>query len=175
MTLLDAPPSKAKEPAPVRRFQPSLTLGHSRDLSSLAIDLAGLDVGSQVVAIGAEIAGAERRRAELKDLGVVESRLMPSVKYLAALRLLRDLVEQGWRLRLDDEGIYLTGPDTVPSGADDPTETKNALRQGEHGQGRYSSATVAPTASASPGGQSGGQQARTRSNSPGRTRTSDAY
>src|SRR4051812_42488284 len=92
---------------PVRRFQPSLTLGYFNDLNGIAIQLIGHDRATRLEHLHEAIAATESRRTDLLALGVTRHRLLPTIKYLAALGVLRDLVQQGWTLRLDDEGIYL--------------------------------------------------------------------
>ena len=114
---------------PVRRFQPSLTLGYSNDLNRLAIHLIGRDRTTRLRHLHEAIAATESRRTDLQALGVTRRRLLPTIKYLAALRVLRDLVQQGWTLRLDDEGIYLNASLTASAATDDPEDAKQVLRQ----------------------------------------------
>jgi len=71
----------------------------------------------------------DSRRIELISLGVAIGDLQPTIAYLAALHLLRDLLTQGWCLDLDDEGILLAPPATTVSATDDPAGAKELLRQ----------------------------------------------
>ncbi len=133
MTTLEATESVAAAStglglAPIRRFQPSLTLGYSHELGTLAVQVIGDDLPTRLRRLRDAISAAESRRADLLALGVTQGQLLPTIKYLAALRVLRDLVQQGWTVRVDDEGIYLNAS-TVPNAADDPEETKQVIRQ----------------------------------------------
>jgi hypothetical protein len=64
----------------------------------------------------------------LSQLGVGEDDMQPTVNYLATLRLLRDLILQGWTPGSDDDGIYILPP-MVTAGGEDPSEAKSDLRK----------------------------------------------
>ena len=70
---------------------------------------------------------AEARRVQLRQLGVGRDDLQPTVNYLATLRVLRDLILQGWMPGSDDDGIYILPP-TLTAAGEDPSEAKSDLR-----------------------------------------------
>lgn len=112
-----------------RRFQPQLTLGFQQDLSALTADLAELPSETQRQRLEEAIDVVDTSRIELSELGVLGSKLQPTVAYGVALRLLRDLLGQGWELALDDEGILLRPPIAAAGATDDPSTAKAILRQ----------------------------------------------
>jgi hypothetical protein len=75
------------------------------------------------------IAATSNYESELLSSGLEQDDLVPTTRYLAALRVLRDLVSQGWNLRFDDEGLVLDSPDSVSSQEDEPERKKEALRR----------------------------------------------
>ncbi len=111
-----------------RRFQPTLTLGNQQALLSLVEQIAEAELPEQLARVGDGIAGAESLRAELARLGLSGPDLVPTLSYLAALRVLRDLLLQGWAVGLDEEGVYLIPPlvSVLQLG---PDELKAALRE----------------------------------------------
>lgn len=111
-----------------RRFQPVLTLGNQKALLSLVEDITGSEVPRQLQRVSAEIARAESLRTDLANLGLAGAELVPTLSYLAALRVLRDLLLQGWALGVDEEGVYLVPP-LVSALQLDPDELKAALRE----------------------------------------------
>lgn len=111
-----------------RRFQPILTLGNQQTLLSLAEDITGSELPRQLQRVGEEIDQAESLRAELAGLGISGVDLVPTLSYLAVLRVLRDLLLQGWAVGLDEEGVYLTPP-LVSALQLGPDELKAALRE----------------------------------------------
>lgn len=113
----------------LRRFQPTLTLGYHQDLHALAADLHARDLEAQRSMLRDAIDTVESRRIELIAIGVPIRDLQPTLAYVAALHLLRDLLTQGWALDLDDEGILLSPPPTTVSATDDPAGAKELLRQ----------------------------------------------
>ena len=133
MKTTTRPPKSAAtsraQPPTLRRFRPALTLGYHQDLSALACDLAGVGIDDQRAKLAHAIDTVESRRIELMGLGVAISDLQPTVRYLAALHLLRDLLTQGWTLEVDHEGILLTPPMATVSASDDPAGAKEVLRQ----------------------------------------------
>lgn len=110
-----------------RRFRPRLSLGYHHDLCALVKDLAGREFDQRILCFRRAIDTAEARRVQLRQLGVAEDDMHPTVYYLATLRLLRDLILQGWRPGSDDDGIYILPP-LVTAGGDDPSEAKSDLR-----------------------------------------------
>lgn len=117
-------PARRVEP---RRFRPRLSFGYHQNLVALVKDLQGRDFPSRVECIRASIDTAEVRRIQLGELGVGADDLQPTVFYLATLRLLRDLLLQGWTASSDDDGIYILPPRVNPAG-EDPSDSKSELR-----------------------------------------------
>jgi uncharacterized radical SAM superfamily protein len=64
------------------------------------------------------IAATDKYESTLLSSGLKQDDLIPTTRYLATLRVLRDLVSQGWNLRFDDEGLVLDSPDSVSSQED---------------------------------------------------------
>ncbi|MFL5958654.1 MAG: Druantia anti-phage system protein DruA [Gaiellaceae bacterium] len=112
-----------------RRFQPQLTLGFQHDLSRLASELITLGVEERLTRLSAAIDVVETSRIELVELGLPPGRLQPTIAYSVTLRLLRDLLGQGWELAVDDEGLLLHPPLGLVTAADDPAAAKEALRE----------------------------------------------
>lgn len=110
-----------------RRFRPRLSLGYGQDLVALVKDLAGRDLEGRIMCVRRAIDTAEARSVQLRQLGRCEDDLAPTVFYLATLRLLRDLVLQGWTPGTDDDGIYVLPPSFRVEG-DDPSDAKSDLR-----------------------------------------------
>lgn len=110
-----------------RRFRPRLSLGYHQMLSALVSDLRGRDLAGQVERIRASVDTAEAHRLQLGGLGVAPDDLQPTIHYLATLRLLRDLLLQGWTVGTDDDGVYILPP-TVAAAGEDPSGTKSELR-----------------------------------------------
>jgi hypothetical protein len=110
-----------------RRFRPRLSFGYHQDLQALVRDLDGRDFEGRIRCIRASIDTAEARRLQLRDLGVAEDDLQPTLYYVATLRLLRDLILQGWTTGSDDEGIYILPPEWT-AGGEDPSDAKSELR-----------------------------------------------
>jgi hypothetical protein len=111
-----------------RRFRPALTLGYQMDLLALAEDARHRDAGGATTLIRQAIGVAETRRIGLADAGVPPSELEPTAAYVAALRLLRDLVAQGWQIDRDEDGVLLSPPAEALGAADDPSVAKGTLR-----------------------------------------------
>lgn len=110
-----------------RRFRPRLSFGYHQDLVALVKDLQGRDFAGRVECIRASIDTADVRRLQLGGLGVGADDLQPTVYYLATLRLLRDLILQGWTAGADDDGIYILPP-LVTAPGEDPSDSKSELR-----------------------------------------------
>jgi hypothetical protein len=114
-------------PVELRRFRPRLNLGYHQELFALVRDIETADATARVMKIRSSIDAAEAHRVHLTQLGVDPSDLQPTAYYLATLRLLRDLIQQGWIAGTDDEGIYILPP-VVSTAGQDPGETKSHLR-----------------------------------------------
>lgn len=110
-----------------RRFRPRLNLGHHQELYALIRDIEGADPTDRVRRIRTSIDAAEAHRVHLSQLGVDQAALQPTVYFLATLRLLRDLLQQGWTAGCDDDGIFILPP-IVTAAGQDPSETKSELR-----------------------------------------------
>lgn len=110
-----------------RRFRPRLSLGYHQMLVALVHDIDGRDFAGTVDCIRLSIDTAEAHRVQLGGLGVGPDDLQPTVFYLATLRLLRDLVLQGWTVGADDDGIFILPP-VVSAAGDDPSDSKSELR-----------------------------------------------
>lgn len=119
---------RTQRPARVdpRRFRPRLNFGHYQDLQALIRDLEGRDFDDRIRCIRASIDTVEAWRVQLRQF-VGDDDLQPTVFYLATLRLLRDLVLQGWTAGSDDDGIYVLPPQ-FRLGTDDAEERKSELR-----------------------------------------------
>lgn len=51
------------------------------------------------------------------------------MRYEATLRVLRDLLSQGWTIREDDEGIILDAPGRSAVRLEDPEAAKESIRR----------------------------------------------
>ena len=96
-------------------------------LGALVSDLQGRDLGGQIECIRASIDTAEAHRLQLGAFGIAADDLQPTVYYLSTLRLLRDLLLQGWAAGADDDGIYILPPQVAVAG-EDPSGAKSDLR-----------------------------------------------
>lgn len=110
-----------------RRFRPRLNFGYHQDLLALVKDAQGRDFEGRITCVRASIDTAEAGRVQLAELGVTADDLQPTVFYLATLRLLRDLLLQGWAAGVDDDGIYILPP-VINTGGEDPSDSKSELR-----------------------------------------------
>lgn len=126
-SALQAPPGLQAGTVEPRRFRPRVSLGYHQMLVALVQDLQGRDFAGRVDRIRSSIDTAEAHRLQLGGLGVGPDDLQPTVCYVATLRLLRDLVLQGWTAGADDDGIYILPPLLTAAG-DDPSDTKAELR-----------------------------------------------
>lgn len=110
-----------------RRFRPRLSFGYHQDVQALVQDIAGRGFEERVRLIRSCIDSAEAWRVQLRHLGVSADDLQPTIVYLAGLRVLRDLILQGWTAGTDDDGIYMLPP-MLGSAGEDPSEAKSELR-----------------------------------------------
>jgi hypothetical protein len=111
-----------------RRFRPRLVLGYQRDLHSL---IGELTAGGRVEAgavLDSAIEAVDERQSELLSFGLNGMDLAPTVRYGATLRVLRDLISQGWTIREDDEGTILDAPGRSAR-LDDPEAAKESIRR----------------------------------------------
>lgn len=112
-----------------RRFQPALTLGSQLDLLALVEQIRGLNSPQAVERVGEAVGVVESRRLDLLEAGVEAADLRPTVAHVAALRMLRDLLAQGWEADRDRDGVLLTPPLAALGPADDPSAAKGAVRE----------------------------------------------
>lgn len=110
-----------------RRFRPRLSVGYHQDLHALVSAMAEHPFDERIRLLRASIDTAEARRVRLRELGVGADDMLPTVVYLASLRVLRDLTLQGWMPGVDDDGVYVLPPMVTVAG-DDPSEAKTGLR-----------------------------------------------
>ena len=75
------------------------------------------------------IATLDERQSALQTFGLTGMDLAPTVRYGATLRVLRDLLNQGWTIREDDEGIILDAPGRAAVRLDDPEAAKESIRR----------------------------------------------
>jgi hypothetical protein len=126
--LAQANQGKSRNPVlEPRRFRPQLTLGYYQALRALVRDLEGCDREESIRRVRSSIDVGEARKVQLKDLAVDDEGIQPTVVYLATLRVLRDLISQGWTPGSDDGGIFILPPDLSADG-DDPSEIKTEVR-----------------------------------------------
>ena len=97
-------------PPTLRRFRPLLSLVYQQELQALADSVAGMHEDEARDLLVEAIAEADERHSRLLSIGLRSSDLIPILKYAAVLRVLRDLLCQGWTVRLDDEGVILDLP-----------------------------------------------------------------
>jgi len=112
-----------------RRFRPRLVLGYQQDLQSLTEELTAMGAIEAYVVLDSAIANLDERQRTLQSLGLSGMDLAPTVRYGATLRVLRDLVSQGWTIREDDEGVILDAPGRSAVRLDDPEAAKQSIRQ----------------------------------------------
>lgn len=98
------------------------------DLLALVEDARHRDPDGVAQLIGYAIGVAEAHRATLESAGVSIADLRPTAAYVAALKVLRDLVAQGWSIRRDTDGVMLGPPSATLGAADDPSIAKGGLR-----------------------------------------------
>lgn len=110
-----------------RRFRPRLTLGYYQSLQALVQDMDGCDREDRIRRVRSSIDLAEARKLQLQWMAVDDIGLQSTVVYLATLRVLRDLISQGWTPGCDDSGIYILPPD-MTGGGSDPSEIKSEVR-----------------------------------------------
>lgn len=116
-------------PTPFRRFRPNLVLGYQEGLQALTRRLADLPEQEASELLAEAISGVDRHVAELLAVGLTPTDLAPTTRYAATLRVLRDLLLQGWRIRDDDEGVILDAPRRPSVAIQDPERVKEALRR----------------------------------------------
>lgn len=109
-----------------RRFRPRLSFGYYQNLLALVRDIADRAPGDRIKRIRSSIDAAEARRTQLRDRGIKDDELRPTVVYLSTLRVLRDLTSQGWTPGYDDAGVYILPPNLMGDG--DPSEIKSGVR-----------------------------------------------
>jgi hypothetical protein len=122
MIRLKMPPS-----VEVRRFRPALHAGYQQALIELVTSITGLPPDGALAHLEEAIEEMNARQQLLAAEGIPSEVLYPTAAFGTSLRLLRDLLRQGWGAGVDDEGIYLLPPVAAAAGTD-PARTKNAVR-----------------------------------------------
>jgi hypothetical protein len=112
-----------------RRFRPRLALGYQQDLQRLIGELAAMGATEERVMLNSAIERLDERQSALQRFGLSGMDLAPTVRYSATLRVLRDLVIQGWTIREDDEGVILDAPGRGAVRLDDPEAAKESIRR----------------------------------------------
>lgn len=112
-----------------RRFRPRLVLGYQQDLQSLIEELTAMRTAEARVVLDLAIERLDERQEALQKFGLSGMDLTPTVRYGATLRVLRDLVSQGWTIREDDEGVILDAPGRAAVRLDDPEAAKESIRR----------------------------------------------
>lgn len=122
---VDAAGSSGPEP---RRFRPRLSLGYHQNLLALVRDMADRNLVGRIQCIRSSIDSADARWTQLRDKGLKDDDLRPTVEYLATLRVLRDLTSQGWMPGCDNSGVYILPPNLM-EGSEEPAEIKSGVRE----------------------------------------------
>jgi hypothetical protein len=112
-----------------RRFRPRLVLGYQQDLNSLIEELSAMRTVEAGTILDSAITALDERQGALQTFGLSGMDLAPTVRYGATLRVLRDLLNQGWTIREDDEGIILDAPGRAAVRIDDPEAAKESIRR----------------------------------------------
>ena len=112
-----------------RRFRPRLVLGYQHDLHSLIEELTAMPPVEAQAVLDSAIAALDERQSGLLSFGLTGMDLAPTVRYAATLRVLRDLLSQGWTIREDDEGIILDAPGRSAVRLNDPEAGKESIRR----------------------------------------------
>lgn len=132
MSILDSARSHVDEAGSsgpeLRRFRPRLSFGYHQNLQALVRDMADRDLGGRIKCIRSSIDAAEARWAQLRDKGLKDDDLRPTVEYLATLRVLRDLTSQGWLPGCDNAGVYILPPNLMECSGE-PAEIKSGVRE----------------------------------------------
>jgi hypothetical protein len=88
-----------------------------------------MSVTRERVVLDAAIERLDEHQRELRVFGLSSIDLAPTLRYSATLRVLRDLVVQGWTIREDDEGVILDAPGRVAVPLNDPEAAKESIRR----------------------------------------------
>lgn len=112
-----------------RRFRPRLVLGFQQELHSLVADLSAMTPPESEAILAAAINQVDERQYELQSVGLSGRDLAPTTQYGATLRVLRDLLSQGWTGREDDEGIILDAPGRSGIRFANPEAAKESIRR----------------------------------------------
>ncbi|MHB8450381.1 MAG: Druantia anti-phage system protein DruA [Mycobacteriales bacterium] len=112
-----------------RRFRPRLALGYQQDLNSLIEELTAMRTVEAGTILDSAVTALDERQSALQTFGLSGIDLAPTVRYAATLRVLRDLLNQGWTIREDDEGIILDAPGRAAVRIDDPEAAKESIRR----------------------------------------------
>ncbi len=128
---LEEPRTKSQDSSTdrYRRFRPRLVLGYQQDLQSLIKELSAMGTVESYAILDGAITNLDERQRTLESYGLSAPDLAPTIRYGATLRVLRDLVSQGWTIREDDEGVILDAPGRAAIRLDDPETAKQSIRR----------------------------------------------
>jgi hypothetical protein len=128
VSVLDRTP---RQEISIRRFRPILPLNYQRELHSLARRMQAVGRSKAEGLLDDEIVKAGEYCSGLLASGLKRSDLDPTLRYVATLQVLRDLLRQGWELRSDDDGLILDSPERALSQirGPDPERRKEGLRR----------------------------------------------
>ena len=129
LTVESRSPGRPAGGSRYRRFRPRLVLGYQQDLQSLIEELTAMPSAEARHVLEAAIAELDVRQSALQEFGLSGMDLAPTVRYGATLRVLRDLIDQGWTIREDDEGVILDAPGRAAVRLDDPEAAKESIRR----------------------------------------------
>jgi hypothetical protein len=131
MTTLtvDVPSATWAAGSEYRRFRPRLVLGYHQALHSLIEELTAISCGEARALLDRAIASLDERQSALRTFGLTGVDVAPTIRYGATLRVLRDLISQGWTIREDDEGVILDAPGRAAVRLDDPEAAKESIRR----------------------------------------------
>jgi len=112
-----------------RRFRPHLSLGYQQRLQAILSDISCTEQINLNELLTQEISTIDEKKEDFQSLGLKSSDLIPTIYYSSTLRVLRDLVLQGWTVREDDEGIILDAPSIGMEVSTNPEYAKKELRK----------------------------------------------
>jgi hypothetical protein len=112
-----------------RRFRPHLSLGYHEELLGLIDALATAASSDAHNLLVSAIGRVDQKHGSLQVFGLGALDLAPTARYAATLRVLRDLLMQGWTPRVDDEGIILDAPGQLAVRLEDPEAAKASIRR----------------------------------------------
>jgi len=112
-----------------RRFRPPLAVGYQQELHGIVRMALASSNGDVERVLRTAVESSEQRSLQLRDSGLQSRDLLPTIRFEATLRVLRDLLIQGWSIREDDEGILLDAPGRGKERVKDPEVAKQDIRR----------------------------------------------